>query len=114
PYSDLGLIVYKATFPIFPEPEIFLPAGTDLRLKLSKAIPAPAPLPEPETDIAAYAADDFEWQEFSRSIPTRTTTTNLADADLINILFVGSRQQVETAFHNAGWTSSDSLTKHAF
>ena len=36
PYSDLGLIVYKATFPIFPEPEIYLPAGTDLRLKLEK------------------------------------------------------------------------------
>ena len=33
PYSDLGLIVYKATFPIFPEPEIYYPAGTDIRLK---------------------------------------------------------------------------------
>ena len=29
PYSDLGLIIYKATFPIFPEPEIYYPAGTD-------------------------------------------------------------------------------------
>src|ERR1039457_297978 len=33
PYSDLGLIIYKATFPIFPEPEIYYPAGTDMRLK---------------------------------------------------------------------------------
>src|SRR5271165_1973636 len=38
PYSDLGLIVYKATFPIFPEPEIFYPSGTDLRLKTTSAI----------------------------------------------------------------------------
>ena len=29
PYSDIGLIIYKATFPIFPEPEIFYPSGTD-------------------------------------------------------------------------------------
>jgi hypothetical protein len=114
PYSDLGLIVYKATFPIFPEPEIYLPAGTDLRLKLTKPIVASAPLPEPAVDSAEYAADDFEWQELSHSLPTRTTTTSKADADLVNILFVGSREQVQTAFHNAGWTSSDSLTKHAF
>jgi LssY-like putative type I secretion system component LssY len=114
PYSDLGLIVYKATFPIFPEPEIYLPTGTDLRLKLTKPIVAPAPLPEPPVDTAEYAADDFEWQELSRTLPTRTTTTSMADADLINILFVGSREQVQIAFHNAGWTSSDTLTKHAF
>ena len=28
PYSDPFLIAYKATFPIFPEPEIYYPAGT--------------------------------------------------------------------------------------
>src|SRR5664279_6313855 len=42
PYSDLGLIIYKATFPIFPEPEIYYPAGTDMRLKtklLASALP---------------------------------------------------------------------------
>ena len=38
PYSDLGLIIYKATFPIFPEPEIYYPAGTDLRLKTKAAM----------------------------------------------------------------------------
>lgn len=114
PYSDLGLIVYKATFPIFPEPEIYLPAGTDLRLKLTKAIAAPAPLPEPKIDMAAYDADDFEWQEFSHTIPTRSTTMKMEDADLINLALVGTRDQVKEAFHNAGWVSSDSFTKHAF
>ena len=38
PYSDLGLIVYKATFPIFPEPEIYYPVGTDIRLKLKTPV----------------------------------------------------------------------------
>ena len=76
PYSDLGLIVYKATFPIFPEPEIYLPEGTDLRLKLDKAIA--------RAGHGGAACDrhrglspptTFEWQEFSHTIPTRTTTT---------------------------------------
>ncbi len=114
PYSDLGLIVYKATFPIFPEPEIYLPAGTDLRLKLQKAMTAPPPLPPPDTDSEAFAADDFEWQEFSRAIPTRSTTTTQAEADLVNLAIVGSRQQVVTSFHDAGWVNSDTFTRHAF
>ena len=114
PYSDLGLIVYKATFPIFPEPEIYLPAGSDLRLKLEKAIVAPPPLPQPPMDEAAYAADDFEWQEFARTIPERTTTESMVNADLINLVFVGSQEQVYTAFHNAGWVNSDVFTRHSF
>ncbi len=114
PYSDLGLIVYKATFPIFPEPEIYLPEGTDLRLKLDKAMLAPAAVAQPPIDTEAFAADDFEWQEFSRSIPTRSTTTTMVPADLINLAFVGSREEVVAAFHAAGWVNSDTFGRHAF
>lgn len=114
PYSDMGLIVYKATFPIFPEPEIYLPKGTDLKLKLDKAIPAVTPVPQPPIDAEAFAADDFEWQEFSRTIPNRTTTTAMVNADLVNLAFVGSREQVVDAFHNAGWVNSDVFNKHSF
>ena len=114
PYSDLGLIVYKATFPIFPEPEIYLPAGADLKLKLDAAIAAPPALPQPPVDVAAFDADDFELQEVSRTLPVRTETVNQADADLINLVLVGSRQQVQTAFHDAGWVNSDVFTRHSF
>ncbi len=54
PYSDAGLIVFKAAFPIFPEPEIYFPAGTDFRIKLTEAIPAlvkePESLPDPSME----------------------------------------------------------------
>jgi len=109
PYSDLGLIVYKATFPIFPEPEIYLPTGTDLRVKLEAPMAAQPDVPQPVVDTAAYDADDFELQEVSRTLPVRTETVNQSDADLINLVFVGSRQQVQTAFHDAGWVNSDVL-----
>ena len=114
PYSDMGLIVYKATFPIFPEPEIYLPAGTDIRLKLEKAMTAPPPLPPPAIDNDAFAADDFEWQEFSRTIPVRTTTPQMVDADLVNLVFVGSREQIVAAFDDAGWVNSDVFTRQSF
>jgi hypothetical protein len=114
PYSDLGLIVYKATFPIFPEPEIYLPTGTDLRVKLEAPMAAQPDVPQPVVDTAAYDADDFELQEVSRTLPVRTETVNQSDADLINLVFVGSRQQVQTAFHDAGWVNSDVFTRHSF
>jgi hypothetical protein len=41
PYSDWGLVAYKAFFPIFPEPEIYLPAGTDLNLVLTESLALP-------------------------------------------------------------------------
>ena len=34
PYTDAGLIVYPA-FTVLPEPEIYPPPGTDLRLRLN-------------------------------------------------------------------------------
>src|SRR5208337_2164162 len=82
PYSDLGLIVYKATFPIFPEPEIYLPAGTDLRLELEKPIAAPLPHSQATVINATETIDDFEQQEFWRSSPERSETTTLVDADI--------------------------------
>ena len=113
PYSDLGLIVYKASFPIFPEPEIYLPAGTDLRLELEKPIAAPLPYAQPVIINTTETIDDFD-QQFWRSSPERSETTTLVDADIVNLAFVGSRQQVETAFHDAGWVSSDVFTRHSF
>src|SRR5271157_1219216 len=58
PYSDLGLIVYKATFPIFPEPEIYYPSGTDMRLKTNAAVSS---LPiGPKTAQETAASDSLE------------------------------------------------------
>jgi hypothetical protein len=114
PYSDLGLIVYKATFPIFPEPEIYLPAGADLKLKLNKPVAAPEAVAPLIVDTASSAADNFEWQELVRAMPVRSTTLTQADADLINLAFVGSREQIADAFRSAGWVNSDVFTKKAF
>ncbi len=114
PYSDLGLIVYKATFPIFPEPEIYLPAGTDLRLELEKPVAAPLTRSQPPVGTAADTGDDFEQPGFWRASPERSETVALVNADIVNLAFVGSREEVETAFHDAGWVNSDVFTRHSF
>jgi LssY C-terminus len=114
PYSDLGLIVYKATFPIFPEPEIYYPAGTDLRLKLMDSVhslPVAAGTP-PETVAETTAELDVE--RMAGTLPWRSTTVKLMDADVVNLAFIGSREQVEAAFQQAGWSTSDPFSRHSF
>src|SRR5260221_7416666 len=35
PYSNLTWVAYRSVFPFFPEPEIYLPRGSDLKLELT-------------------------------------------------------------------------------
>ena len=114
PYSDLGLIVYKATFPIFPEPEIYFPAGTDLRLKLTgpaHSLPVAAAA-SPES--MAETSEELTVEQMAPSLPSRSTTVKGADADVVNLAFVGSREQVVSAFQQAGWSTSDPFSKRTF
>jgi len=113
PYSDLGLIVYKATFPIFPEPEIYFPAGTDLRLKLTQPVQGLPAVPAPNA-MAQEPAQDVDIERMVPEFPRRATTVKLANADLVNLAFIGSRQQVEDAFRQSGWSTSDPFSKHTF
>jgi len=113
-YSDLGWIVYKATFPIFPEPEIYYPAGTDLRIKLMQPVHAGALPPAPTVDIPVATSEELDVEREISSLPQRSTTTAMADADVVNLAFLGSREEVEAAFRQAGWSSSDALSRRTF
>ena len=110
PYSDLGLIVYKATFPIFPEPEIYYPSGTDMRLKTREAVEA---LPVASQTLADVQPESSTLDTWLQNIPRRTTTTKLVEADMVNVVFLGSQQQVQAAFRAAGWHNSDPVSKHS-
>jgi len=113
PYTDMGLIVYRA-LTVLPEPEIYLPPGTDLRLRLN------VPLyvgDQPELPRASFQMDEYERGDVEMLLEhasDRTTTRGGKDADLVNVLFVGSREQVEDAFTAAGWLPADHNSKHAF
>ncbi len=111
PYSDLGLIVYKATFPIFPEPEIFYPSGADMRLKTTAALSSPA--------VRATQTEGVSGQDSAQSdgwvlhVPSRSTTVKDVGADLVNLVFLGSQEQVQAAFLYAGWRPADPVSRHS-
>jgi len=112
PYGDMGLIVYRM-LTILPEPEIYLPPGTDLRLQLN------VPLyvgDQPELPRASFQLDEFERGEIEMLLQgstSRTFTTAGKDADVVNVLFVGSREQIDSAFHAAGWLNNDHNSPHS-
>jgi hypothetical protein len=113
PYSDMGLIVYRA-LTVLPEPEIYLPPGTDLRLRLS------VPLyvgDQPELPHVSFRMDEYERGDVEMlldKVSTRTETRSGKDADLINLLFVASEEQLKGAFAAAGWQAGDRNSKSAF
>jgi hypothetical protein len=113
PYSDLGLIVYKATFPIFPEPEIYYPAGTDLHLKLADVVHSPAVATATLPERVPETSEELEVEQMAPSFPSRSTTVKALEADVVNLAFIGSREQVEAAFRQAGWSTSDPFTRHS-
>jgi hypothetical protein len=112
PYPDIGLLLFKATFPIFPEPEIYLATATDLQLRLSKPVEHPATLVAPSP--AAGPEDTAQLTALLGTLPSRSTTTTMTSADLVNLVFLGTPEQLQSAFTHAGWQTTDPFNKHTF
>ncbi len=110
PYSDLTLLAYRTAFPTFPEPEIYLPRGSDLKLELSDGIELPENARRaPEND----RPDEIEkavLEITTPELPVRTTTRYGQDADIVNVALLGNASQMDAAFHAAGWTNGDRLS----
>jgi hypothetical protein len=113
PYADLSLAAYRAAFPVFPEPEIYLPRGTDMRLQLTADLRVPE---EERGTLQEGAVDEVDravLEITASELPERTTTEHGKAADIVNIALLGTREQMEAAFLAAGWRSSDPTTAKA-
>jgi hypothetical protein len=109
-YPDPFLLGFKLLFPVFPEPEIYLPPGTDLlvqlknNVELPEKLVAPSPLPGLQNDEQQSVA------EILGQLPTRTLDKKSREADLVNMAFIGTRAELAQAFQGAGWRQSDSVS----
>jgi hypothetical protein len=101
-----------------PEPEIQLPAGTDLIVKVVAEPPpsaerplavlfdpAPSEPPEPRDPLM---------EELRRLPPDVHFAGRSRAMDVINFAFVASRAEVEQAFEAAGWVTAEPLTAKTF
>jgi opacity protein-like surface antigen len=95
----------------FSEPEISLPAGTELIAELT----APIVLPKEEAalvpPIATTDAMRKELSHLVEQLPFRTyTEKGHIPSDVTNLIFIGSAGAVERAFAASDWVQVDSLT----
>ena len=113
PYSDPVLIAYKAVFPIFPEPEIYYAAGTDLRLRTTGEVSLSRSSVSATHEFSPVAKTESDGLErLVHQLPSRVTTDKDVNADLINIVFLGSEDAVKSAFREAGWDNADPVSRH--
>lgn len=100
------LFVVRCAFFHQPEPEIRLPAGTDMEVRVTRMTEgAPEFDPPPPTLLSTELSDWLAAQPFG----TEGKKGALA-ADVINIAFVGSREDLINAFHVAGYVGADPQT----
>jgi LssY C-terminus len=113
-HVQLAVWAARALIVQVPEPEIYLPAGTELTLTLSATLSAPA--------IGASAAEPGALTEQEReslipvtaALPERTVAGSSGrPADLLNVLLLGSREEVEAAFSAAGWKQARRSSKRS-
>jgi hypothetical protein len=99
---------------VLPEPEIYLPPSTDLRLRLAHALPVGD---QPELRRPSFQMDEFERADVESLIDKlsiRTETKSGKDADLVNVAFIGTFEELQGAFAAAGWLQADANSKNAF
>lgn len=112
PESYWIFLLRRAVFPYSPEPEIYLPAGTDLRLSLTAPLELPAGLSrarEEETPVDGPEIS-ISLGEKVLELPSRSSTRAGQPSDVVNLAFLGSAQQLDHAFQLAGWTYGDPVS----
>ncbi|MDR3703788.1 MAG: LssY C-terminal domain-containing protein [Candidatus Sulfopaludibacter sp.] len=107
PAAMIPLFVAESAMFHFPDPEIEFHRGTEMHLTVEFPAEfgqvAACPLPEVESSPEEWAA----LQDTVNSLPYWTFSKRQSQPmDLVNLLFLGSREQVEKSFAAAGWSGS--------
>jgi LssY C-terminus/Outer membrane protein beta-barrel domain len=95
----------------FSEPEISLPAGTELLAELTGPIVLPKVDPILVPPIATTPAEKKDLTQLVEELPFRTyTNKGHIPSDITNLIFIGSAGAMERAFAASDWVQVDSLT----
>lgn len=92
-----------------PEPEIYYRPGTEMALELRKPLTASVPDDRTDKPQPLDEADKPELADVIEKLPKRTTDGD-RPSDIVNVLLLGSREQITKAFVSAGWVPADAVT----
>jgi hypothetical protein len=105
-HAELAEWAIRSLIIELPEPEIYYPAGVELTLTLTQPLFLDAALhssPQPARQVTNDEREELE--RIAALMPYRThVPISGRSSDLTNVLFIGSEDQILTAFDAAGWT----------
>ena len=87
--------------------EILFPTGTDLQVQVVR--PSMLKTRDQWSGWPVLPVD-AKLHTIIKAAPIRVYTKDNKPSDLTNLMFIGSQQQLEAAFQEAGWFETDSLT----
>jgi hypothetical protein len=105
-HAHLAFWVIKTMVVQVPEPEIYYPSGVELTLTLTDPLVS-TPVEDSDGGDRLTRDDRDDLEQLTAHMPYRAyAQTSNRPSDLVNVMFIGSREQVASAFKSAGWTET--------
>ena len=107
PAVAVPLLAVKFLIARSPDGEIYFPAGTELILETTQNVTLPN-LRDATNSVAAMPRKDVaSARQLIKSLPEQQANQGEhRPSDLVNVLLLGSRDQIERAFQAAGWNGA--------
>lgn len=106
-HARLAFWAVKTLLIRVPEPELYYAPGVEMTLSLTEPLLA---IPQTEPVLRLTGAEQDQVRLLVSQIPYRATSKASVPSDLVNMMFVGTRGQIEEAFAAAGWTEASRRT----
>ena len=88
-----------------PNPEIRFPTGTELILRLTTSVTVPAPKTD-SLPTKSFSRGDLAEIEYLLKNSAQRAYMGNRPSDVVNVLLIGSRKQMDRAFHASGWSQA--------
>lgn len=105
------LPIYRIAVPFLPEPEIYFPAGTDVILQLVSPVSVSLVRAPAAETLEFSSSEQMTLDAEAAGVPDRTLTLDGRAADAVNVVFLGSEEQLTEAFDAAGWFGTDPMSR---
>jgi hypothetical protein len=112
-HAEMAVWAIKTLVVQVPEPEIYFKPGVELSMTLTEPLPARAQREPEDAPRRLGESERDSLDDLLASLPKRTVSPNGRPSDLINLMFVGTKEQISEAFRAAGWSEAEPVTMHS-
>jgi hypothetical protein len=114
PTVGLPVMATKIFLAPSPDPEIYYPPGTELLVRLTAPLALPESSSRQEPLLALTGVESDGIRSSLAALSSHVVRNSKGKpTDLVNLVFVGNRQEIETAFLTARWSGTDKRNVHA-